>query len=143
MVENLQEVFWISTGINDKPEYISPSYRDIWGRDPERLFDNPETYLEAIHEDDREWVRQCRQTIIQGNYDIQFRIVRPDGEIRWIWDRARPIVNDEGEIYRIVGIAEDITALKKHEEELQHARGEIIGIPGGAIDHGQGVTQFR
>jgi PAS domain S-box-containing protein len=136
VAENLREVFWISDTAKQRLEYVSPAYREVWGRDPAELYDNAMGFVEAVHEEDRDWVKREVERQAEGNYDVQYRIVRPDGEIRWIWDRARPIVNDQGEVYRLVGIAEDITQLKIREDELMHARKlEYLGQLSSGITH--------
>lgn len=136
LAENLREVFWVSDVKKQRMEYVSPAYREVWGRDPAELVDNPMGFLEAIHEEDRDWVSREVERQAEGRYDVQYRIVRPDSDVRWIWDRARPIVNDQGEVYRLVGIAEDITQLKLKEEELMHARKlEYLGQLSSGITH--------
>ena len=52
---------------------------------------------------------------LTGTYDVEYRIIRPDGVIRWIWDRAFPIRDETGQVYRIAGIAEDITERKGND----------------------------
>lgn len=136
VAENLREIFWISDTRKERMDYVSPAYRDVWGREPEELLNKPMSFLDAVHEEDYEWVRQEVERQHEGNYDVQYRIVRPDGEIRWIWDRARPIQNESGEIYRMVGVAEDITDIKLKEDELMHARKlEYLGEFSSGITH--------
>ena len=72
--------------------------------------ESPRTWLEAIHSEDRDRVLEAALTKqVSGEYDEKYRIVRPDGSIRWIRDRAFPVKNEAGNVYRIAGIAEDIT----------------------------------
>ncbi len=67
---------------------------------------------------------------------MQYRIVRPDGDLRWIWDRAVPIRDEAGRVTRIVGIAEDITELRRREAELRQAQKmEAVGQLTGGIAH--------
>jgi PAS domain S-box-containing protein len=99
--------------------YISPGYEEIWGRSCESLYATPQSWLEAIHPEDRARVQDAamnHQSL--GAYDQKYRILRPDGSMRWIWDRAYPIRDVSGTAYRIVGFAEDITEHKRIEEEL-------------------------
>lgn len=100
--------------------YVSPGYEDIWGRTCESLNASPRSWLEAIHPDDRDRVLLAALTKqITGAYDEEYRIVRPDGSTRWIWDRAFPIRDASGHVYSIAGIAEDITERKRVEQELR------------------------
>ena len=96
--------------------YISPGYEDIWGRTCSSLYHSPQSWLDAIHPDDQPRIRQDLLTQqLTGTYDVEYRIIRPDGAIRWIWDRAFPIRDQTGEVYRIAGIAEDITERKGND----------------------------
>ena len=106
--------------------YISPSYEKVWGQTCESLLENPTAWLEAIVPEDRERVLAALENQHRtGEFDEEFRIVRPDKSLRWIHDRAFPIRNAQGEIYRLVGIALDITARKRAEIALQEAHGEL------------------
>jgi diguanylate cyclase (GGDEF)-like protein/PAS domain S-box-containing protein len=121
--EHIQEVFWLQEydPIRAQPTalvYVSSAYETIWGRTCESLYANPWEWLAAIHEDDRQRVEQAFiQQAGQGVYDEEYRVVRSDGSIRWIRDRGFPISHPGGSVYRIAGIAEDITDRKQAELE--------------------------
>ena len=118
--ENIQEVFWLGNPEKDKIIYISPAYEKIWGRSCASLYASPSDWLEAIHPDERNRVREAALTKqVSGQYDETYRILRPDGAIRWIRDRAFPVRDQKGLIYRIAGIAQDVTAIKQAEEALR------------------------
>ncbi len=118
LAENIREVFWMTNPEKNQMLYISPGYEDIWGRTCQSLYASPRSWLEAIHPDDRARVFAAATTKqVSGAYDEEYRIVRPDGSIRWIWDRAFPIRDAAGTIYRIAGIAEDITERKPRSNE--------------------------
>ena len=115
LVEHIREVFWL-TDINKKIMiYISPAYEKIWGRSCESLYANPVSFIDAIHDADRERVKQAIMHQKEGEYNEEYRVVRPDGTLRWVGDKSFPIKNKAGETYRIAGLAEDIT-----EEKLSH-----------------------
>ena len=119
LAEHIREVFWITNPEKTRVVYISPGYEAIWGRSCDSLYAQPASWLEAIHPDDRPRIEQAamsRQTL--GIYDETYRILRPDGSLRWIWDRAYPIRDASDRVYRIVGFAEDITEQKRIEAEL-------------------------
>jgi PAS domain S-box-containing protein len=119
LAENISEVFWMTDVAKNEMIYVSPGYGTIWGRTRESLYAEPRSWTEAIHPDDRERVRQSVLTKqVTGEYDEEYRIVRPTGSVRWIRDRAYPVRDDSGQVYRIVGIAEDITERKRLEEEI-------------------------
>lgn len=125
LAENIREVFWITSPDKDEMEYISPGYAEIWGESPEVLYRNPRRWLEAIHPDDRERVEEALPRQKTGDYDVQYRIVRPDGEVRWIHDRAYPVEDADGDVVRIVGIAEDVTEERRQEERLRTQRDQL------------------
>lgn len=119
LAEHIREVFWITNPEKTRVVYISPGYEEIWGRSCDSLYAHPTSWMEAIHPDDRPRIEQAaksRQTL--NAYDETYRILRPDGSMRWIWDRAYPIRDGSNRIYRIVGFAEDITEHKRIEAEL-------------------------
>jgi PAS domain S-box-containing protein len=136
IAENLREVFWVSNADKSAIEYVSPAYETIWGRSAEEIYRNPGAFLEAIHPDDRPGVIESLGRQFDGTYDIEYRVVRPDGEVRWVRDRAAPIADDAGNVYRIVGVADDITDLKKKDRDLQQAQKiEALGQLVGGIAH--------
>jgi diguanylate cyclase (GGDEF)-like protein/PAS domain S-box-containing protein len=118
LAENIREVFYISEqGIT---RYVSPGYLEIWGRTPQSLYQDPKSILDTVHPKDRDRVIRSLPKKSQGEVEEVYRIVRPDGSIRWIKDRSFPIYDDSGKTHRIVGIAADITDLKLGEEKLIH-----------------------
>jgi PAS domain S-box-containing protein len=118
LAESIHEVFWLTDPEKNHIFYVSPAYEGIWGRTCAGLVASPRDWVEAIHPDDRDRaLRAGPARQISGAYDEEYRIVRPDGTTRWIRDRAFPVRNARGEVYRIAGIAEDITARKQAEEQ--------------------------
>ena len=114
LVEIIKEVFWLTDLEKKDILYISPGYETIWGRSCASLYAAPKNWLEAIHPEDRSCVVEAAHTKqVTGDYDEVYRIVRPDGSIRWIRDRAFPVKNEAGQVYRLAGIAEDITEQKE------------------------------
>ena len=127
LAENITEVFWMSSTDEGGILYISPVYEKVWGRSHKSLYEQPTTWVEAIHPEDRDRIERAIMThqllwIQQGlgTYDEEYRIIRPDGSIRWIRDRAFPVKDASGQVYRIAGIAEDITERKQAEETRLH-----------------------
>ena len=119
LAENIREVFWLTDPVKNQMIYISPGYEQVWGRACQSLYASPRSWLEAIHPDDREGVLEAALTKqVRGQYDEEYRIVRPDGSIRWIRDRAFPIRDHGSIIYRIAGLAADITEHKQAEARL-------------------------
>ncbi|GEM_PF-145632 len=122
IAENIKEVFWLMNFDASQLLYISPAYKTIWGRDPQELYDDPSTRYDYIFEEDLTSVKQASARLSSGDYDIEYRIVLPDGGIRWIHDRAFPIRDSYGEIYRVAGFASDVTDRKDIELALRNER---------------------
>jgi PAS domain S-box-containing protein len=123
LAENINEVFWMTDPHTTQLLYISPAYERVWGRSCQSLYENPRSFMEAVHPEDRERVQSDvleRQS--QGEQiDKEYRVVRPDGSIRWVRDRAFPVKDAAGHFYRLVGIIDDFTERKHAEEALKEA----------------------
>jgi PAS domain S-box-containing protein len=135
LAENIQSVFWMSNFAMSQIDYISPAYEKIWGRSCAELYALPKSWLDAVHPEDRDRVIAMLAKIRQDDYEQQYRIIRPDGEIRWIRDRSFPIRDEAGHVYRVVGIAEDISDAyrqaeqrKRAEKALQESNQRIVNI---------------
>jgi len=118
LAETIHEVFWMTDLDKSRMIYVSPAYEQVWGRTCASLYANPSNWLEAIHSEDRERVRAAMEKQARGEYDEEYRILRPDGALRWIRDRAFPIRDKDGKVYRIAGIAEDITERRHLERQI-------------------------
>ena len=125
LAENIHEVFWMTDVAKNQMLYISPGYEAIWGRSCDSLYQSPRDWVEAVHAEDRDRVLAAALTKqASGDYDEEYRIIRPDGSARWIHDRAFPIKDRHGRVYRMTGIAEDITERKRAEAECERRAGE-------------------
>lgn len=120
IAENTDQVFWISDPETSQIVYISPAYEQIWGVSCASLYENPRSFIDAVYLDDLPQFIMTVQNKKDG-FDTEYRIKRPDSSIRWIHDRAFPLQDATGEVYRVVGIAEDITQRKQAEEEIEKA----------------------
>jgi PAS domain S-box-containing protein len=120
LAENIQEVFWITDRARTEMIYVSPAYEAIWGRTCSKLYATPRIWMDAIHPDDRpRMLEAAAKGPIKGAYEEEYRIVRPDGAVRWIRDRAFPVRNRQGEVYRIAGVAQDVTFRKQNEDRVR------------------------
>jgi PAS domain S-box-containing protein len=122
IAETIQDVFWMSTPGITKMIYVSPAYERVWGRSRESLYARPQSFLDAVHPEDRDRLAAGVQEHAHGRWDFEYRIIRPDGSIRWIRDRGFPIHDEEGKLLRMTGVATDITERKQAEEALRAAR---------------------
>lgn len=122
LADNIQEVFWITDSQTGKELYISPAAETIWGRSVESLMNNPDTFLGSIHQEDISMVQTAIDRERNGEkVELEYRVVRQDGSERWIWDRAFPIFDDQGEVIRVAGIAADITERKLADDRLRES----------------------
>jgi PAS domain S-box-containing protein len=126
LAENAREVFWLLDAPGGRISYVNPAYEALWGRTCQSLYDAPEDWYEALHPEDRPRVVEAYEaTLTAAPYDEEYRIVRPDGSIRWVRDRAVPVRDASGRVIRVAGIAEDITA-RKHAEEVLRATNRAL-----------------
>lgn len=117
LADHIHQVFWITDLVTGQPLYISPAYEAFSGRAPQTLFDEPESFLESIHPEDRDRVQVALEQGARENQVMQCRLVRPDGSIPWVQIQTFPVRDEQGRIYRLAGIAEDITE-QVHAVEL-------------------------
>ena len=125
VAENLGEVIWVREG--GQLVYISPAYEKVWGRTCQSLYDNSDSFIESIHPEDNERVKLTYLIPNDNSKGLsyeQYRIIRPDGTIRWIWSRKYPIYDRSGRMIRLVGISEDITRIKDFEDLLRKVSNE-------------------
>jgi PAS domain S-box-containing protein len=125
IAENIREVFWMCTPAMDELLYVSPAYESIWGRSVESLRQRPRSFIDAIHPEDRDGVVSVIDSGRQQGVELVYRIVRPDGSMRWIRDRSVPVKNESGKVYRIAGVAQDITERKQMDEALRHSEFDL------------------
>lgn len=144
LAQTLRDVFWIHDPVTNQQLYVSPSYERVWGRSCNSLYSDPSSLQAAIHPEDRGYVQAALRQLCspsqlplnpdpaqgldsapgpglgpesatdQGN--LEYRIQTPEGEIRWIHDRSFPLRNANGEVYRFIGVAEDITEQRQAEQ---------------------------
>jgi PAS domain S-box-containing protein len=123
LAENIREVFWVMNADGTEILYVSPAYEQMWGRSCKSLYEAPMNWLEAVHPGDRERAHETFIKQVQGeSIDSEYRILTPNGQEKWIRDRAFLVREGRGEVARIVGIAEEMTERKRYETELIQAR---------------------
>jgi|GEM_PF-481202 len=126
VTENSHELFWLRDLQINKILYVSPAYEEIWGRSCQSLLDNPQSFTETIHPEDRERVRQAQLAAAEnGLFNEEYRILRPDGSRRWVHAATYPVLDENGNIIRLTGVARDITDRKEMIAAIQ-AREEAL-----------------
>jgi PAS domain S-box-containing protein len=109
LAENIREVFVLFTPGESQPFYVSPAYAELVGQPPESFYEDPNSFLEAIYVEDRPELGTLQDMINQGKFDQQYRMLRPDGGLRWVRARGFPVRDKQGELYRVAAIIEDVT----------------------------------
>ncbi|MCC5658884.1 PAS domain S-box protein [Nostoc sp. XA010] len=126
IAENIHAVIWIASADSFRTLYVSPAYEKIWGRSCQYLLEHPESWIDTIHPDDRERTTSAAKQQLNGeSASIEYRILRPDGSMRWIWDRSFTVYDDQGKVQYYGGIGEDITERKLAEESLQESEARL------------------
>src|ERR1051326_7237128 len=123
LAENIREVFWLADGEAGRVLYVSPAYEQVWGRSCQSVYDNPRSVIEAVHPEDQPRLLRAYENMIHNRvgFHEEFRIIRPDGTIRWVRDHSFPVHDGNGKVYRFVGSAEDITGRREAEAVLSES----------------------
>ncbi|RMF23075.1 MAG: diguanylate cyclase, partial [Cyanobacteria bacterium J083] len=121
IVDNISEVLFMISAQTNEIMYISPAYEQVWGRTRESLYQDPQSWLKAIHPEDCFEALATLETQFRTGEEFheEYRIIRPDESFCWVKVRAFPVRDAEGEVDRFVGIAEDITERKEAEAALR------------------------
>jgi two-component system, sensor histidine kinase and response regulator len=110
LAENVPEVFFIASADMSRVHYVSPAYETIWGQKVAELYDDPRAFLRPVHPDDLSRLLHAIGQVQMGEIaTLEIRLIMPDGSIRWVLDRIVPVRDEQGGVYRIVGVARDFT----------------------------------
>jgi diguanylate cyclase (GGDEF)-like protein/PAS domain S-box-containing protein len=134
ILNSLEDVVWSADAIASKLLYLNPAAERVYGRPKEEFFKNFNLRLEVIHPEDRkrnEIQKSIPLLLETGSLDLEYRILRPDGEVRWLSDRSHVVTNERGETIRLDGIIYDITERKLAQEKLLHdaLHDSLTGLP--------------
>ena len=120
LAENIRDAFFLISADDGRILYVSPAYEAIWGRSCDSLYADPQSWTDAVHPDDREWVmKNFAEGAVSGQFDHEYRIIRSDGAKRWIRARGHPIRGESGVLRRIAGIATDVTERKEAGRKIR------------------------
>ncbi|MGH7938613.1 MAG: PAS domain S-box protein, partial [Chthoniobacterales bacterium] len=135
--DNSADVLWILDSKSKRLEYVSPAFEKVWGESRDAIMREARRWNELLHPDDREGLeRNVEELMSHGTTTREYRIIRPsDGEVRWIRDTGFPIRDERGEIKRVAGVAQDVTAEKERSEELAESEERFRLLVEGARDY--------
>lgn len=129
IAETIEDVFWISTPGVKEVLYISPAYERFWERTCESLYSAPQSFLDAVHPDDRPKLTLIMELHAQGKpYEVEYRIVQRSGATRWMRERGFPIRDAEGKLRAMTGVVSDITERKQAEKQSQERMKELQAL---------------
>src|SRR6266853_5448853 len=134
LAENIRTVFWMSTPAMDEQLYVNPAYESIWGRSLESLRQKPRSFMDAIHPEDRDRAIGILEGQRLRGFELEYRVVRPDGSVRWVRDRGFPVKTRAGEVYRVAGVKEDITESRQAGDSLRRSAAELQALSRRLVD---------
>jgi PAS domain S-box-containing protein len=129
LADNITDAFWIRSPDMKAVHYISPAFERIWGRSTESLYAGPQEWADFTLPEDRGRVVAAFAGLMRDDpsLDIEYRIVRPDCEIRWVQVRGFQVRDEAGNLMHITGIATDITDRKRVGEALRDSEERFAG----------------
>lgn len=123
LVSELPDVVWSATLDENRVIDVNEAFEEIYGLNIEEIRANPQLWIKMVHSEDRSIAKESNDVLFRtGRSAVEYRIVRPDGGIRWISDRKSVIHDENGKAIQIGGIAKDITESKQAEEVLIRAK---------------------
>lgn len=120
LVETTNDVFWMYTRDWGELLFINSAYEEMWGQSIERLRENPQDFLNAIHPDDRRQVKEAMEAAAGGKpTEIECRVNPNVDYRRWVWIQMEPVTDETGKVQRIAGFTRDITDRKAYEQSIE------------------------
>jgi diguanylate cyclase (GGDEF)-like protein/PAS domain S-box-containing protein len=131
MADNIRDMFFLQEIDSGRMLYVSPAYAEIWGRSCESLYAKPDSWEDAIDPADRGAIRlQLRKGMPAVRLDLDFRVIRPDGSVRWVSARIFPVKDESGRLVRTAGIVTDVTERKRAEERIRRLNRVLAVLSG-------------
>lgn len=135
MADNIEDMFYSRTADCTRLFYVSPGFERIFGRSCQSLYEDPQSLVAAVLPEDRPTLVDGMQRLAAGEQtELYYRILRPDGEVRWVRSRSYPVLNEQGQVERVVGSVRDITAQVLAQERLQESERRKSAILEASLD---------
>ncbi|MDV3241504.1 MAG: EAL domain-containing protein [Methylocaldum sp.] len=118
---SIDNIVWSLSPTTGETLYVNAAAEKVWGRPVADFMKNKDLWLQSVHPDDRERMQKTLGELLEtGTLTAEYRILRPDGEIRWLEDRVKVIYDKAGNPMRLDGVASDITERKKYEASIEY-----------------------
>ncbi|HEX8789074.1 MAG TPA: response regulator [Telluria sp.] len=122
LTDNIEDVFWMFSVPARALEYVSPAYEALWGRTLDTLERAPGSWLDAVHPEDRAQAAALWDAMPETpHYEVEFRVLLPDGGQRWVRDRLFPVHDRKNAVYRVARVTSDVTRRREMEALLRAA----------------------
>ena len=133
ILESSQDIIWSAASDSLQMIYMSPSAEAVYGRPISKFFDNPNLWSEVVYPEDKATVEAFFADIFEaGQAECEYRIIMPDGSVRWLIDRTWLIQDEGGNAIRLDGIAHDITTRKLAQQTIEE-QAALLDIANEAI----------
>jgi PAS domain S-box-containing protein len=120
ILDALEDVVWSANTEGTRTTFMSSAAERVYGMPSQAFVEDPQLWIDMVHPEDLERVNLAHEKLLSdGEYNLEYRIIRPDAEVRWLSDRGRPVLDAQGQTIRIDGIASDVTARKRDELALK------------------------
>ena len=133
LIERLPAVTYLDDLDTGETQYVSPQISDLFGITPDEWKESPDAWLKAVHPDDRERAIAAFEEANERRtpFHLEYRVIAPDGEVRWVLDRTVILPGVDGHRTLTQGMIFDITDRKRAEQELSHRANHdaLTGLP--------------
>lgn len=122
LAEQSKDGFWFLVMNPEQITYVSPAVELMWGLPAERFYQDPRVWMAGIHPEDQPRVGEAWESYLRNStsrFEVEYRVVRPDGTMIWVQDSGTPIRDSSGALVRIAGLSRDISERKRAEEEIR------------------------
>lgn len=127
LAESIRQVFWMADTQRGRLIYVSPAMLELWLIEPQVIINDPTQWFASIHPADRGSAEETLSSMLSGVANsCEYRIIRPDGEIRFVRNRSFPVRDSSGSITRAAGILEDVTSERDAQRALRQSRDELV-----------------